>query len=73
MSGLPGFVSNRLQYVVLREALHLVETGISQYLFKELGDQVEKAVQIARMAGREVATPAEASEILSLPRREGVA
>jgi 3-hydroxybutyryl-CoA dehydrogenase len=27
---IPGFVSNRLQYAVLREALHLVETGCSQ-------------------------------------------
>ena len=35
------------------------------------GDQVEKAVQIARMAGRQVATPAEARDILSLPRKEG--
>ena len=25
---IPGFVSNRLQYAVLREALHLVETGV---------------------------------------------
>jgi 3-keto-5-aminohexanoate cleavage enzyme len=32
-------------------------------------DQVEKAVQIARIAGREPATPAEARQILSLPTR----
>jgi 3-keto-5-aminohexanoate cleavage enzyme len=32
-------------------------------------DQVEKAVQIARMAGREPATPEEARQILSLPAR----
>ena len=25
---IPGFVSNRLQYAVFREALHLVETGV---------------------------------------------
>lgn len=31
-------------------------------------DQVEKAVQIARIAGREPATPQEARQILSLPR-----
>jgi uncharacterized protein (DUF849 family) len=30
-------------------------------------DQVEKAIQIARAAGREPATPEEAREILSLP------
>ena len=33
-------------------------------------DQVEKAVQIARIAGREPATPEEAREILSLPVRD---
>jgi 3-keto-5-aminohexanoate cleavage enzyme len=33
-------------------------------------DQVEKAVEIARMVGRQPATPAEAREILSLPTRE---
>jgi len=33
------------------------------------GDQVEKAVQFARMAGREPATPDEARQILSLPAR----
>jgi 3-keto-5-aminohexanoate cleavage enzyme len=33
-------------------------------------DQVEKAVQIARTAGREPATPEEAREILSLPDRQ---
>jgi 3-keto-5-aminohexanoate cleavage enzyme len=33
-------------------------------------DQVEKAVQIARIVGREPASPAEAREILSLPPRE---
>jgi len=32
-------------------------------------DQVEKAVQIARMAGRDVATPDEAREIYSLPEK----
>ncbi len=32
-------------------------------------DQVAKAVEIARMVGREPATPAEAREILHLPRR----
>ena len=31
-------------------------------------DQVEKAVQIARIAGREPATPQEARQILSLAR-----
>jgi 3-keto-5-aminohexanoate cleavage enzyme len=35
-------------------------------------DQVEKAVQIARIAGREPATPGEAREILSLPARDQV-
>ncbi len=35
-------------------------------------DQVEKAVQIARLAGREVASPDEARVILSLPAREPV-
>jgi 3-keto-5-aminohexanoate cleavage enzyme len=34
-------------------------------------EQVEKAVQIARLAGRDVATPDEAREILSLPARDG--
>jgi len=34
-------------------------------------DQVEKAVQIAHMAGREVASPAEARVILNLPQRDG--
>jgi 3-keto-5-aminohexanoate cleavage enzyme len=33
-------------------------------------DQVEKAVQIARIAGREPATPEEARQILSLPARD---
>jgi len=33
-------------------------------------DQVEKAVQIARTAGREPASPDEARQILSLPRQE---
>jgi 3-keto-5-aminohexanoate cleavage enzyme len=33
-------------------------------------DQVEKAVQIARLAGREAASPAEAREILSLPQKQ---
>jgi 3-keto-5-aminohexanoate cleavage enzyme len=33
-------------------------------------DQVEKAVEIARMVGRQPATPTEAREILSLPSRE---
>lgn len=32
-------------------------------------DQVEKAVQIARLAGRDPATPEEARQILSLPQR----
>jgi 3-keto-5-aminohexanoate cleavage enzyme len=33
-------------------------------------DQVEKAVHIARLAGREPATPAEARELLHLPARD---
>jgi len=33
-------------------------------------DQVEKAVQIARLAGREVASPEEARHILNLPSRQ---
>ena len=45
------------------------------YTTKELSkgnwDQVEKAVQIARIAGREVATPEEAREIYSLPEKQG--
>jgi 3-keto-5-aminohexanoate cleavage enzyme len=45
------------------------------YVTKELSkgnwDQVEKAVQIARLAGREPATPEEARVILNLPGRDG--
>jgi uncharacterized protein (DUF849 family) len=33
-------------------------------------DQVEKAVRISQLAGREPATPAEAKEILNLPKRD---
>ena len=44
------------------------------YTTKELSkgnwDQVEKAVQIARIAGREVATPKDAREIYSLPEKQ---
>ena len=35
------------------------------------GDLVDKAVQIVRLAGCEIATPNEARKLLSLPRKEG--
>ena len=34
------------------------------------GELVDKAVQIARLAGREPATPDEARQILNLPERD---
>jgi len=42
---------------------------LTKRLAKGNGELVEKAVQIARLAGREPATPQEAREILSLPAR----
>lgn len=43
---------------------------VSKTLSQGNWDQVEKAVQIARMAGREPATPDEARIILNIPARE---
>ena len=42
---------------------------LTKRLAKGNGELVDKAVQIARLAGREVASPAEAREMLSLPER----
>ena len=41
-----------------------LEKGV---LAKSNGEMVEKAVKLAKLLGREIATPAEAREILSLP------
>ena len=41
-----------------------LEKGV---LAKSNGEMVEKAVKIAKLLGRPIATPAEAREILSLP------
>ena len=46
------------------------QKGSQKTLARGNWEQVEKAVQIARLAGREPATPDEAREILSLPARE---
>lgn len=43
-----------------------LEKGV---LAKSNGEMVDKAVRLAKILGREVATPAEAREILSLPQR----
>ena len=43
---------------------------VSKTLSQGNWDQVEKAVQIARIAGRDVASPAEAREIYAVPSRE---
>jgi len=48
----------------------LVSDYVAKTLAKSNGELVEKAVQIARLAGREVATPEEARKILNLPERE---
>ena len=44
-----------------------LEKGV---LAKSNGEMVAKAVQIAKLLGREIATPDEAREILSLPPRK---
>ena len=41
-----------------------LEKGV---LAKSNGEMVEKAVKLAKLLGREIATPAEAREIFSLP------
>ena len=43
-----------------------LEKGV---LAKSNGEQVEKVVKLAKLLGREIATPEEAREILSLPQR----
>ncbi|MBF1534886.1 MAG: 3-keto-5-aminohexanoate cleavage protein, partial [Prevotella salivae] len=43
-----------------------LEKGV---LAKSNGEMVEKAVRLAKLLGREIATPDEAREILSLPKR----
>ena len=37
----PGFVLNRIQFAVLREALNIVDLGIASYLFADLGSTSE--------------------------------
>ena len=49
--------------VGFKDNLYL-EKGV---LAKSNGEMVEKAVKLAKLLGREIATPAEAREILSLP------
>ena len=43
-----------------------IEKGV---LAKSNGELVDKAVQIAKLLGREIATPDEAREILSIKKR----
>ena len=43
-----------------------LEKGV---LAKSNGEMVEKAVKLAKLLGREIATPDEAREILGLPKR----
>ena len=43
-----------------------LEKGV---LAKSNGEMVEKAVKLAKLRGREIATPDEAREILGLPKR----
>ncbi|MBF1158230.1 MAG: 3-keto-5-aminohexanoate cleavage protein, partial [[Eubacterium] sulci] len=43
-----------------------LEKGV---LAKSNGEMVEKAVRLAKLLGREIATPDEAREILGLPKR----
>ncbi|WP_440501619.1 3-hydroxyacyl-CoA dehydrogenase family protein, partial [Serratia nevei] len=57
----PGFVGNRLQFAVLREALHIVHTGIAS---AEVVDQVMRASLGRRYA---MVGPLEAADMTGLP------
>lgn len=57
----PGFVGNRLQFAVLREALHIVHSGIAS---AEVVDQVMRASLGRRYA---MVGPLEAADMTGLP------
>ena len=63
----------RMEFKLQSEGGH-VRVGFEDNLYlekgvlaKSNGEMVEKAVKLAKLLGREIATPAEAREILSLP------
>ncbi|MGP2713850.1 3-hydroxyacyl-CoA dehydrogenase family protein [Serratia marcescens] len=63
----PGFVGNRLQFAVLREALHIVHSGIAS---AEVVDQVMRASLGRRYA---MVGPLEAADMTGLPTVAGIA
>ncbi len=70
--------------VAMASAIHggHIRVGLEDNIYSDVrtktkakgnGDLVDKAIQIARLAGCEIATPAKARELLSLPCKEGAA